>query len=72
MAFIFISEQWYPQVAKIYQSGMDTGMATFETTVPDWEIWNRKYLPFGRIGLVNDTKSKESLLAWAQKRVRAE
>ena len=36
-------------VRTIYQEGMDTGMATFETTLPTWEQWNRKYLQSCRL-----------------------
>lgn len=33
----------FPSVAEIYRQGMATGIATFETVVPTWEIWNKKY-----------------------------
>ena len=35
----------YSACAKIYKIGMDTGIATFETKVPDWDAWNAKFLP---------------------------
>ncbi len=35
----------YSACAKIYKTGMDTGIATFETKVPNWEKWNTKFLP---------------------------
>ena len=38
----------YEAVKRIYQEGMDTQLATFETNVPDWECWNKKNLPFCR------------------------
>ncbi len=31
-------------VRRIYQEGIDTGMATFETQVPNWETWDLKFL----------------------------
>lgn len=34
----------YSACAKIYKTGMDTGIATFEIKVPDWEKWNTKFL----------------------------
>jgi phosphinothricin acetyltransferase len=34
----------YPACAQIYKEGMDTGIATFETIVPDWNTWDRKFL----------------------------
>ena len=36
-------------VLEIYGHGIASGMATFETTVPDWEGFNKKYLPHSRI-----------------------
>jgi len=34
----------YPEVAHIYRQGMDTGLATFETKVPDWTTWDAKFI----------------------------
>lgn len=34
----------YPRVRQIYLEGIATGHATFETTAPDWEGWDRKFL----------------------------
>jgi len=31
----------WPQVREIYRKGIETGNATFETEVPDWEEWDR-------------------------------
>lgn len=36
-------EDW-PEVARIYAEGMATGMATFETRVPEYENWDRAHL----------------------------
>lgn len=38
----------YPQVKSIYQQGIDTGMATFETEVPDRESFFAKFPEPGR------------------------
>lgn len=32
------AEDW-PAVARIYQAGIDTGNATFESEIPSWERW---------------------------------
>lgn len=50
----------YPDVARIYRQGMDTGMATFETSVPDWMSWNAKFLMECRFVLADQT----DLLGW--------
>ena len=36
-------------VAAIYKEGIETGMATFETAVPDWDTWNIKYIETCRL-----------------------
>ena len=33
----------------IYQQGLDSGEASFETEAPDWETWQSKYHPFCRL-----------------------
>lgn len=48
MKLIPITEEHFPSIAEIYQQGIDTGFATFETTVPSWEIWNESKLPHSR------------------------
>jgi phosphinothricin acetyltransferase len=37
------------EVRAIYEEGMATGNATFETSAPDWETWNVKHLQAGRL-----------------------
>lgn len=37
------------EVLAIYQSGLDTGDASFETTVPDWATWDDAHLPHHRL-----------------------
>ena len=36
-------------VLDIYQQGLDSGEASFETSAPEWGIWDRKYHSFGRL-----------------------
>jgi len=36
-------------VSKIYADGITTGIATFETEIPDWKTWNKKYIDSCRI-----------------------
>jgi phosphinothricin acetyltransferase len=43
-----LPEHW-PGVAGIYEEGIATGDATFETEVPDWEAWDASHLPDHRI-----------------------
>lgn len=60
MNFIEIEEAHFPQVAEIYRQGLETRLATFETSVPEWEAWNKSRLPFGRIAL----EENGELLGW--------
>jgi len=41
-------------VLEIYGHGIASGMATFETTVPDWDTFNLKYLLHSRIIAIED------------------
>lgn len=61
MKFVSITKENYNQVAEIYKEGLATKMATFETQVPNWDQWNKKFLPFCRIALV----LKNEVLGWA-------
>lgn len=51
----------YAQIAAIYQSGIDTGTATFETRVPDWNTWQATHLEAGRIAAFENGQ----MLGWA-------
>ncbi len=48
-------------VLEIYRLGLDTGEASFETEVPAWLVWDRKYHPFCRLVYARD----ERVLGWA-------
>ena len=52
----------YPTVARIYEEGIATGNATFQTAAPTWASWDKDHLNFGR--LVAEDESK-NVLAWA-------
>ena len=46
-------EDW-PAVARIYQEGMDTNLATFQTECPGWLEWNAAHLQQCRLVAVVD------------------
>jgi len=48
MKIITINKVNFSEVQSIYQDGIATEVATFETVVPDWEYWNNNHLPIGR------------------------
>lgn len=39
----------WPDVARIYREGIETGNATFETSVPEWPAWDAAHLEECRI-----------------------
>lgn len=47
---------------RIYQEGIDTGHATFESEAPDWEYFDRSRLPRHRL-LAESTEGR--ILGWA-------
>lgn len=48
------SSDWQA-VSKIYAEGIATGMATFETEVPTWDVWDNKYIkPCRLVAVLND------------------
>jgi L-amino acid N-acyltransferase YncA len=53
-------ESW-PQVARIYESGITTGNATFQTEVPDWESWDSAHRRDCRLIAMIDDK----IVGWA-------
>ena len=48
MEIISIGKQHYQAIAEIYKEGIDTGIATFETSVPSWETWDEGKLKHSR------------------------
>jgi L-amino acid N-acyltransferase YncA len=42
------SDDW-PEVARIYREGIETGNATFENEVPSWEEWDAAHLADHRL-----------------------
>lgn len=49
-----------PAVLAIYQAGIDTGNATFETVAPDWPTWDATHLPVHRFVATEGTQ----VLGW--------
>jgi phosphinothricin acetyltransferase len=39
----------WPAVRDIYESGIATGEATFQTEAPPWDVWNTSHLPTCRL-----------------------
>ncbi|MCF8247969.1 MAG: GNAT family N-acetyltransferase [Saprospiraceae bacterium] len=54
-------ETHYPAVRRIYEEGLATGIATFETQSIDWKAWDEKYLPTCRLVALLDGE----VVGWA-------
>jgi phosphinothricin acetyltransferase len=60
----------WPAVRAIYEEGIATGNATFETAVPEWPGWDAKHLPHSRLVAqahlsVPDGPRGKEILGWA-------
>jgi L-amino acid N-acyltransferase YncA len=55
-----LADDW-SAVADIYWDGMRGGLATFETEVPTWEVWDGAHLPEHRLVAV----AGGEIVAWA-------
>lgn len=50
-----LPEHW-EVVKNIYELGIATGVATFETKAPDWETWDKNHLPHSRLVIEYDQR----------------
>ena len=55
-------EGHWPAVRAIYEAGLTTGHATFETAAPDWPAWTAAHLAYGRLVALDGTGE---MLGWA-------
>jgi len=56
-----LQPQDWPAVRDIYAEGIATGNATFETQVPDWDVWDANHLPHCRFV----AREGERIVGWA-------
>jgi phosphinothricin acetyltransferase len=54
-----VSEDW-PDVRRIYEEGLATGLSSFEIAAPPWEEWNAARLPHSRL-----LAREWTILGWA-------
>jgi len=55
-----LPEHW-PSVKKIYEEGIATGNATFQTTAPAWEEWDAAHVKNSRLVAIENNE----VLGWA-------
>ena len=51
----------YPSVKEIYELGIATGNATFQTEAPGWEAWDQDHLAKARIVAIENNR----VIGWA-------
>jgi len=54
-----VSVDW-PDVRRIYEEGLATGVGSFEIAAPSWEEWNAARLPHSRL-----VARERAILGWA-------
>lgn len=54
-----LPEHW-PTVRKIYEQGIATGDATFQTDAPDWGEWDLSHLSYSRLAALEN----EEVIGW--------
>lgn len=56
----------WPAVRAIYEAGIATGNATFETTAPEWERWDATHLTDHRlVAVLPDPHGEDVVVGWA-------
>ena len=55
-----LSEHW-PSVKAIYEAGLATGNASFQTSAPAWEEWNKSHLTHSRLVAIGN----DAVIGWA-------
>ena len=61
MNIINMEAEHWEAVRKIYEEGIVTGNATFQTNAPTWEEWDKVHSPKPRLLAVD----KDEILGWA-------
>ncbi len=61
MTITNMTENHWPAVRAIYESGIATGNATFQTEAPGWEDWDKSHVKNCRLVAVEE----DQVLGWA-------
>ena len=56
-----LAEHW-PAVKAIYEEGIATGNATFQSEAPEWTVWDQAHLPHSRLVALSEP---QLVLGWA-------
>jgi len=61
LRFAAMAPEHWPSVREIYEQGIRTGQATFETSAPDWESFDRSHTADCRLIALKDNQ----IVGWA-------
>ncbi len=53
-------KDWF-QVVQIYKEGIETSLATFETEIPEWQVWDNNHLKACRLVAIYESV----IVGWA-------
>ena len=62
MTILPLAETHWPAVKVIYEAGIATGNATFETQAPAWDAWDKAHLGHSRLVAVDNAGT---VVGWA-------
>ena len=58
---LMVADDW-PACRRIYEEGIATGQATFETAAPEWEAWDAAHVAAGRLAARD---AADRVIGWA-------
>jgi L-amino acid N-acyltransferase YncA len=61
ISIVAMQPEHWQQVKIIYEDGIKTGNATFETSAPEWEVWDQAHMQQCRLLAVENN----TVLGWA-------
>ncbi|TVR81443.1 MAG: N-acetyltransferase family protein [Chitinophagaceae bacterium] len=61
LTFRKLTQKDWEKVSEIYRDGINTGIATFQTEVPEWSDWDKSHLEKGRIIALHNNQ----IIGWA-------
>ena len=61
----YIENEDWKAITNIYKLGIDTGIATFETEIPSWSVWDHSHLKAGRFAAWTERNDVASNTAMA-------
>ena len=61
IAIQLMTSDFWKDVARIYESGIATKIATFEIKAPDWDTWNKAHRQYCRVVALID----DNVVGWA-------